>query len=207
MSPLPNYPPCPRGIIECLGSHEAHARGECDFAPAASQAPGIEALASHGDPEECPTYYDGCNCTVGALVHNIERAERAESALASARRERDEARSSRDAAYEECRRAQDRITRLVEGHASARQEASDARMALRARLNEQPLVGELQGALLAARQEADRLRAEVGRLREALGDLLSAAERMMDRAPVLGRAEAEAMDRARALAAPGETTP
>ena len=27
---LPKYPPCPRGIICCLGSHESHARGECD---------------------------------------------------------------------------------------------------------------------------------------------------------------------------------
>ena len=27
---LPKYPPCPLGIICCLGSHESHARGECD---------------------------------------------------------------------------------------------------------------------------------------------------------------------------------
>jgi hypothetical protein len=29
----------------------------------------------------CPTYYDGCHCTVDALKHNIERAEKAEREL------------------------------------------------------------------------------------------------------------------------------
>ena len=33
----------------------------------------------HGSPEQCPTYYDGCNCTVEVLVHNIERAKKAEA--------------------------------------------------------------------------------------------------------------------------------
>jgi hypothetical protein len=32
----------------------------------------------HDDPEDCTTWYDGCNCTVGALSHNITRAELAE---------------------------------------------------------------------------------------------------------------------------------
>ena len=32
----------------------------------------------HDGPEGCPTYHDGCNCTVEVLVHNIERAKRAE---------------------------------------------------------------------------------------------------------------------------------
>ena len=36
----------------------------------------------HDAPEGCPTYYDGCNCTVEALVHNIERAQEAEAGLA-----------------------------------------------------------------------------------------------------------------------------
>jgi hypothetical protein len=34
----------------------------------------------HSDHDDCPTYYDGCNCTVETLIHNIERAERAEHA-------------------------------------------------------------------------------------------------------------------------------
>lgn len=33
------------------------------------------------DPDNCPTWYDGCHCTVEALVHNIERAEKAEAKL------------------------------------------------------------------------------------------------------------------------------
>lgn len=36
-------------------------------------------LAVPHAPEDCPTWYDGCNCTVSALEHNIERAERAEA--------------------------------------------------------------------------------------------------------------------------------
>lgn len=32
--------------------------------------------------EDCPTYYDGCNCTVECLVHNIDRAEVAEAEVA-----------------------------------------------------------------------------------------------------------------------------
>lgn len=35
----------------------------------------------HGTPEECPTWYDGCNCNVETLVHNIERAERLDREL------------------------------------------------------------------------------------------------------------------------------
>ena len=39
----------------------------------------------HGmDPEECPTFHDGCHCTVENLVHNIERAEAAEAKLEEA---------------------------------------------------------------------------------------------------------------------------
>ena len=36
----------------------------------------------HDGPERCPTYYDGCNCTVKTLVHNIKRAKRAERRVA-----------------------------------------------------------------------------------------------------------------------------
>lgn len=34
--------------------------------------------------EDCPAYYDGCHCTTGCLKHNIDRAEKAEAALAEA---------------------------------------------------------------------------------------------------------------------------
>jgi hypothetical protein len=36
----------------------------------------------HGDSTDCPTYYDGCHCTVEVLKHNIERAEKAEAEVA-----------------------------------------------------------------------------------------------------------------------------
>ena len=36
----------------------------------------------HDGPEGCPTYHDGCNCTVEVLVHNIERAQKAERRVA-----------------------------------------------------------------------------------------------------------------------------
>ena len=36
----------------------------------------------HGvDPKNCPTFYDGCHCTVETLIHNIDRAEKAEAEL------------------------------------------------------------------------------------------------------------------------------
>jgi hypothetical protein len=39
-------------------------------------------VGPHGmDPSRCPTFHDGCHCTVENLVHNIERAERAEAKL------------------------------------------------------------------------------------------------------------------------------
>ena len=41
----------------------------------------------HDAPEGCPTYYDGCNCTVEALAHNIDRAEKAERRVAELERE------------------------------------------------------------------------------------------------------------------------
>lgn len=49
------------------------------------ESEGVAALRDHA-PESCPTWYDGCHCTVDALRHNIERAEKAEAkrdALAS----------------------------------------------------------------------------------------------------------------------------
>lgn len=36
----------------------------------------------HPNAEGCPTFYDGCNCTVENLVHNIQRAEAAEQRIA-----------------------------------------------------------------------------------------------------------------------------
>lgn len=40
----------------------------------------------HGmEPELCPTFHDGCHCTVENLVHNIERAEAAEALLEAVR--------------------------------------------------------------------------------------------------------------------------
>jgi hypothetical protein len=35
----------------------------------------------HKDGEDCYTYYDGCNCTVETLNHNIRRADAAEAKL------------------------------------------------------------------------------------------------------------------------------
>ena len=39
----------------------------------------LERVASPWDhaAESCPTWYDGCHCTLDALRHNIERAEKA----------------------------------------------------------------------------------------------------------------------------------
>ena len=48
----------------------------------AQQGIGEGVARPHDTPEGCPTYYDGCNCTVEALVHNIERAEKAEARVA-----------------------------------------------------------------------------------------------------------------------------
>ena len=42
---------------------------------------GDEITRPHDGPENCPTYHDGCNCTVEVLVHNIERAEKAEARI------------------------------------------------------------------------------------------------------------------------------
>ena len=35
----------------------------------------------HPDPDVCPVWNDGCNCTLSTLVYNIERAEQAEAAV------------------------------------------------------------------------------------------------------------------------------
>ena len=48
----------------------------------AQQGLGENVTRPHDGPDRCPTYYDGCNCTVEALVHNIERAEKAERRVA-----------------------------------------------------------------------------------------------------------------------------
>jgi hypothetical protein len=41
--------------------------------------------APHSNPEKCPTYYDGCHCSVECLIHNINRAEHDEKLLGQAR--------------------------------------------------------------------------------------------------------------------------
>ena len=38
----------------------------------------------HKDIPDCPTYYDGCNCTYETLEHNIQRAKKAEDLLEEA---------------------------------------------------------------------------------------------------------------------------
>ena len=51
----------------------------------AQQGLGEGVTRPHDGPENCPTYYDGCNCTVEALTHNIKRAQEAEAGLAVAK--------------------------------------------------------------------------------------------------------------------------
>ena len=48
----------------------------------AQQGLGEGITRPHDCPEICPTYYDGCNCTVEVLVFNIDRAEKAEARVA-----------------------------------------------------------------------------------------------------------------------------
>lgn len=54
----------------------------------AQQGIGEDITRPHDGPENCPTYYDGCNCTVEALVHNIERARKAEARITELEKER-----------------------------------------------------------------------------------------------------------------------
>ena len=35
----------------------------------------------HLEPTNCPTYHDGCHCTVETLIHNIKRAEKADKRI------------------------------------------------------------------------------------------------------------------------------
>ena len=48
----------------------------------AQQGIGEGITRPHDGPEGCPTYHDGCNCTVEVLAHNIERAQKAERRVA-----------------------------------------------------------------------------------------------------------------------------
>ena len=48
----------------------------------AQQGIGEGITRPHDGPEGCPTYHDGCNCTVEVLAHNIERAQEAERRVA-----------------------------------------------------------------------------------------------------------------------------
>ena len=40
----------------------------------------------HGNPTNCPTYYDGCHCSVQVLEFNIARAEKAENKITTLQR-------------------------------------------------------------------------------------------------------------------------
>lgn len=69
----------------------------------AGKVPGIYARRfiesePHEGPGSCPTWYDGCNCTVDCLEHNIKRAEEAEKDRDAARAELDRVREDRDEA-------------------------------------------------------------------------------------------------------------
>jgi hypothetical protein len=105
-------------LAACLLAAEGGAEADADVARAGAQSPAFDAVrrlraraeqaererddvkgvwqptylrdAPHDAPADCPTYYDGCNCTSRTLGHNIERAEKAEAAIAaeSARVER-----------------------------------------------------------------------------------------------------------------------
>ena len=43
----------------------------------------LEPDGTHNQPgrswDDCPTFYDGCHCTVENLIHNVKRAEKAEA--------------------------------------------------------------------------------------------------------------------------------
>lgn len=52
--------------------------------------------APHEKPEDCPTYYDGCRCTVDTLAHNIQRAEAAEQRLREVEAQKNGAYNERD---------------------------------------------------------------------------------------------------------------
>ena len=85
----------------------------------AQQGLGEGITRPHGGPEDCPTYHDGCNCTVEVLVHNIERAEKAETRVVELEAERDllreEVTAWRERFYQmEYRRADDCIDRKFE---------------------------------------------------------------------------------------------
>lgn len=42
--------------------------------------------APHADPGDCPTYYDGCHCTVENIAYALARAEEADRLLGEAKR-------------------------------------------------------------------------------------------------------------------------
>lgn len=79
--------------------------------------------APHDEIDGCPTYCDGCNCTVESLVHNIYRAQAAEAeatkAKAEARAAGAEVERLRDALRAELVDAQDNERAGKEAHAGA----------------------------------------------------------------------------------------
>lgn len=55
--------------------------------------------APHANPENCPTYYDGCRCSVDTLKHNIDRAETAEAHISVMKENIERLEKERDNAY------------------------------------------------------------------------------------------------------------
>lgn len=55
-----------------------------------------------GHLDICPTYYDWCNCTVGALKRNIKHAQKAKAALSAFRATAAAALRELRAEYEDC---------------------------------------------------------------------------------------------------------
>ena len=87
----------------------------------AQQGLGEDITRPHDCPERCPTYYDGCNCTVEVLAHNIERAQRAERRVAELEREHEEDQGVIRVWRGRTKRADARVAELEEGISTAMQ--------------------------------------------------------------------------------------
>lgn len=76
-------------------------------------ATGVSADATrpHSSPDDCPTYYDGCNCTVMNLRDIVEERERMREQLAEAGRQAEAA----DRVIDEVRAERDRLRAQVNG--------------------------------------------------------------------------------------------
>ena len=87
----------------------------------AQQGVGEGITRPHDGPERCPTYYDGCNCTVEVLAHNIERAQKAERRAAELEREHEEDQGVIRVWRGRTKRADARVAELEEGISTAMQ--------------------------------------------------------------------------------------